>query len=147
MKSCAFFGHGDYDYREYEENIKDSIVDLIENYNVAQFYTGGRGAFDNLCARIVAQLKSVYPHIKNTLVLSYMPKKDWKLPAVYDDSVYLLEERVPPKYAIVKTNQALVDKADFVVTAVRYSWGGARIAHDYAQNKKKIWKNILQDKA
>ena len=143
MKFCAFFGHGDWDYREYQEEIKNIIVDLIENYQVSQFYTGGRGAFDRICACTVASLREGYPQIKNTLVLSYMPKSDWVLPAVYDDSVYLLEEKVPPKYAIVRTNRVLVDKVDFVVTAVRRGWGGARLAHDYATSKKKIFKNLF----
>ena len=146
MKSCAFFGHGNLDYREYEEEIKNSIVDLIENYDVAQFYTGGRGTFDSFCSRMVYKVKNYYPHIHNTLVLSYMPAKDWELPAQYDDSVYLLETNVPPKYAIVRTNQLLIDKADFVLTAVCRSWGGARTAHDYATRKKKLWKNIFDDK-
>ena len=136
MKSCAFFGHGDLDYREYKEELENSIVDLIENYHVAQFYTGGRGAFDNFCAEIVAELRNKrYPHIKNTQVLSYMPKKEWVLSNKYDDSVYLLEESVPPKYAISRTNKILVEKVDFVITAVWKSWGGARVAHDYAERR------------
>ena len=146
MKSCAFFGHGKFDYREYREEIKNSIIDLIENYSVTQFYTGGRGAFDSVCSQIVAELKSIYSHIKNTLVLSYMPKEDFCLQSKYDDSVYLLETKVPPKYAIVHTNKALVDRVDFVITGVQYSWGGARIAYDYADKKAKIFKNILDVK-
>ena len=143
MKSCAFFGHGDYDYRSYEKEIKDSIVDLIENYGVTQFYTGGRGAFDAVCSQKIAELKQDYPYIKNTLVLSYMPKEDWKLAEKYDDSVYLLEESVPPKYAISRTNRILVEKADFVITAVERSWGGAQLAHEYAERKQKLFRNIL----
>ena len=57
MKSCAFFGHGDIDYRAYKENIENSIVDLIENYQVTQFYTGGRGAFDIFLRRGIGCFK------------------------------------------------------------------------------------------
>ena len=143
MKSCAFFGHGDLNYREHQKEIENSIVDLIENYQVGQFYTGGRGAFDNFCAQQVARLKGKYPHIKNTLVLSYRPKNGWILSKIYDDSIYLLEENVPPKYAISRTNKILVEKVDFVITAVWKSWGGARVAHDYAERRGKIFKNIF----
>ena len=72
-----------------------------------------------------------------------MPNSDWVFPNRYDDSIYLLEGRVPPKYAIAHTNKLLVDKVDFVVTAVRRSWGGARFFHDYAEKKGKLFKNIL----
>ena len=143
MKSCAFFGHGKFDYREYKEEIEKSIIHLIENYSVTQFYAGGRGTFDGICSEIVAELKLSYPHIKNTLVLSYMPKEDFFLHPKYDDSVYLLEKQVPPKYAVVHTNKALIDKVDFVIVGVRYSWGGARIAYEYAEKRGKIFKNIF----
>lgn len=139
MKSCVFFGHAKYDYEPYREKIKNSIVELIEKYAVTQFYSGGRGAFDRICSRIVAELKSEYPHLKNTLFLSYLPKgkEEFILPPFFDDSVYFLEERVPPKYAILRTNELAVQRADFVVSGVRYSWGGAARAVEFARKKGK----------
>jgi uncharacterized phage-like protein YoqJ len=140
MKSCAFFGHRDWGLKEGKEEIKNSIVNLIEKYGVMQFYCGGRGNFDNLCSQIVYELKKKYPHIKNTLVLSYIPKRkeEYGLPAKYDDSVYFLEERVPPRYAIVKTNEKMIDKSDYVIVGVRKSWGGAYRAGEYAKRKGKV---------
>ena len=139
MKSCVFFGHAKYDYEPYREKIKNSIVELIEKYAVTQFYSGGRGAFDGICSRIVAELKSDYPHLKNTLFLSYLPKgkDEFILPKAFDDSVYFLETRVPPKYAIIRTNELAVQRADFVVSGVRYSWGGAARAVEFARKKGK----------
>ena len=145
MKACAFFGHRDWGVEEGKEEIRNSIVHLIENYEVAQFYSGGRGNFDNLCSQIVYELKKKYPHIKNTLVLSYIPKKkeEYGLPEKYDDSVYFLEERVPPRFAIVKTNEKIIDKVDYVIVGVQKSWGGAYRAREYAKKRKKT---ILQIK-
>ena len=145
MKACAFFGHRDWGIEEGKEEIRNSIVHLIENYEVAQFYSGGRGNFDNLCSQIVYELKKEYPYIKNTLVLSYIPKKkhEYGLPERYDDSVYLLEERVPPRFAIVKTNEKIIDKVDYVIVGVQKSWGGAYRAREYAKKRKKT---ILQIK-
>ena len=139
MKSCVFFGHAKYDYEPYREKIKNSIVELIEKYAVTQFYSGGRGAFDGICSRIVAELKSDYPHLKNTLFLSYLPKgkDEFILPKAIDDSVYFLETRVPPKYAILRTNELAVQRADFVLSGVRYSWGGAARAVEFARKKGK----------
>lgn len=137
MKSCAFFGHRDWGQAEEKEKIRNSIVDLIENYGVFQFYSGGRGNFDNLCSQIVYELKKDYPQIKNTLVLSYMPK-EYNLPNKYDDSVYFLEKQVPPKYAIVKTNQIMADKADYLIVGLQRSQGGAYLAYEYAKRKGKM---------
>ena len=139
MKSCVFFGHRAYPYEKERELIENSIVDLVENYGVGQFYSGGRGDFDNLCAQLVYELKKKYPHIKNTLFLSYMPQgaEGCCLPKRYDDTVYLLEKRTPPRYAIVKTNEAVVKLADFVLSGVYYSRGGAYQACEYARRRKK----------
>lgn len=57
MKACAFFGHRDYNYEEYRAALKSSIVDLIENHAVTQFYSGGRGNFDEFASRVVYELK------------------------------------------------------------------------------------------
>lgn len=145
MKACVFFGHAQQNYDNEYGKIEGVIEHLIKEKGVVQFYSGGRGAFDAICSNIVASLKKRYPHIKSTLVYSYLPqKKEEFLPEKYDDSVYLLEERVPPKYAIVKTNEAMIDCCDFVVTAVQRSWGGAAKAYHYAKRKQKNIINIYQ---
>ena len=146
MKACAFFGHRQYGYEGSREIIKNSIVDLIDNYQVTQFYSSGRGEFDNLCSRLVYELKAKYPFIKNTLVLSYMPQKkeEYGLPEKYDDSVYFLEKRVPPRFAIVKTNEEMINHADFILSGVVWSHGGAYEACKYAQRKGKKVIFILQ---
>ena len=55
----------------------------------------------------------------------------------FDDSVYLLERTVPPKYAILETNYTLIRKVDFIVSGVKYTFGGAAKAIDYAKKQKK----------
>jgi hypothetical protein len=80
-----------------------------------------------------------------TLVLSYIPKeKEEYTSPYYDDSVYLLERRVPPPYAIIETNKAAVDKADFVVSGVKYSFGGAAQAV-FVKNVNGEQKTVLSD--
>ena len=145
MKSCVFFGHAKYDYEPYKDRIKDSIVELIVKFDVGQFYSGGRGAFDGICARTVAELKESYPHIKNTLFLSYMPKEAeaFYMPEYFDDSVYFLEAYVPPRYAIIRSNECATLKADFVLSGVRYSWGGAAKAVEFARRKGKMVVSVI----
>lgn len=87
MKSCAFFGHRNMIVEQYREKLLDIIIDLIENKNVIQFYSGFRGDFDFYCSSLMYELKAKYPQIKNTLVLSYIPE------SLNEDSVFTL-----PKY-------------------------------------------------
>ena len=139
MISCAFFGHRDVDYFSYNEKIETLLVNLIENCGVTQFYSGYRGKFDELCAYLVWELKFQYPQIKNTLVLSYLPykKADFVLPKYFDDSVYLLEKQVPPRFAIPHTNRRMVELADYIVSGVNHDHGGAFAAYNYARNRGK----------
>lgn len=137
MSSATFFGHRRFGYAPFKDKIERSMVDLIEHCGVTEFYNGYRGDFDLLCAEIIYELKDRYPTIKNILVLSYHPKPEFKLPPFFDESVYLLEKPVPPKFAISYTNQCIVDRVDIIISGVRYDWGGAWTACEYARRKKK----------
>lgn len=139
MLACAFFGHRNFNYTPHEEKIRKRIIDLIER-GVTDFYSGGRSDFDVTCARIVWELKQDYPHIKNILVLAYMPKNNFELGTYYDESVYLLENKVPFKYAISHTNRKLVGLADYIISDVARVYGGARTACDYAE---RLYKTIF----
>lgn len=143
MKSCAFFGHRYMDVKQYRDKLLLILKDIIETRGVTQFYSGFRGDFDVYCSYLVKELKDVYPHLKNTMVLSYIPEKtkssddSFSLPSCFDDSVYLLERRVPNRLAIIETNKQLVDIADFIVAGVITHCGGAYMACEYAYKKKK----------
>ena len=139
MKACAFFGCSKGNYQEFTETLREILVELIENEGVAQFYSGGRGAFDEFASRLVGEMKKEYPQIKNTLVISYMPllEEKFSLPTHYTDSVYFLERQVPPRYAIVETNKKIVEKSEYVIVATKYSFGGAKKAREYAEKLKK----------
>ena len=54
------------------------------------------------------------------------------LPEDFDDSVYLLERKVPKRLAIIETNKCLVDKADYIIAGVILHGGGT------AFNRNKI---------
>lgn len=145
-KTCCFLGHREYPYENYKEDIERIIRLLIESYGVRQFYCGGRGNFDNLCSDIVGELRKEYPRIKNTLVYSYIPRDaEYHLPEKYTDSVYFLEERVIPQFAILKTNEKMVEKSDFIFSGVKYSWGGAAKAQEYAYKKQKTVIALFQE--
>ena len=145
MKAATFFGHRDFDYSPYQGKILEIITDLIENRGVRKFYNGFRGNFDRICAELVFELKCRYPDIKNILTLSYYGRKDFVLPKFFDESVYLLEKHVPPKYAISYTNREMIVRADFIVSGVRYHYGGAYAAWDFARRHKKMILEVVED--
>ena len=142
MLSCAFFGHRSYNYEPYKDKLKEIVVDLIGR-GVTDFYIGGRGFFDSLCAKTVHELKKEYPHIKSILVLSYIPDKNFQLSPNYDESVYLLQKRVPYQYAILQTNREIVKIVNYVVSGVVYPWGGAKTACDYAKKLNRTMFNVV----
>ncbi len=137
---CAFFGHRDMDYSGDEERIKEVVAGLIER-GVRRFIDGDRGNFDRLCAKVVWDLKRTSPQVTMTRAISYMPKAHEETPRFFDDSVYLLEKRVPPRYAIAETNKLIVRKADIIVSGVIFPYGGAHEAVSYA---KRLGKEIIQ---
>lgn len=69
-KSATFIGHSDcHDIDKMA--VQKKITELINN-GVDEFYNGGMGGFDWLCARLVYDLKKEYPYIKSFLVIPYL---------------------------------------------------------------------------
>lgn len=146
MLSCTFFGHRDEDYFPYGEKLERIIISLIEDCGLTQFYSGYRGEFERLCAYIVSRVREKYAYIRNTLVLSYYGQLSEPLPALFDDSVYLLgNSRVPPRFAIPRTNQKLVDISNYIVSGVNHDSGGAFTACNYAEKHGKLIITIYED--
>ncbi len=124
MLSCTFFGHRDAP-NTIEPILRSALVRLIENESVENFYIGNQGGFDRLVINVLEKLKDVYPHIKYTVVLAYMPQKNVaekeELPTILADGC----ELVPPKFAIDRRNRWMLQKSAYVVTYVTHITGGA----------------------
>ena len=99
------------------------------------FYFGGYGAFDRLAAAVVRELKKTYRHIQLVLVLAYLQRNEYA--AGYDSTLYPALERVPPRFAISKRNERMVEMADVVVAYVIHDRGGAARTLAYAERKRK----------
>ena len=134
---CTFFGHRDAPSKM-EGAIRETIERLISE-GVTCFYVGNNGNFDSMVHRKLKQLSEKYPHIRYYVVLAYMPTvKDEFDITDYGESIYPEGlESVPPRFAISKRNQWMVEKADIVVTYVKYSTGGAAHAKKLAVRKGK----------
>ena len=139
MPACTFFGH-----RECPDTIKpflkDVLTDLITNHNIDMFYIGNQGQFDSYARSILRVLKTEYPQINYSVVLAYMPGKQ----SEYDDysDTILPEgiESIHPRYAISWRNNWMLKQADYVVTYITHSWGGAA---QYADNAKRTNKTVI----
>ncbi len=133
MKACTFFGHRDTP-PSVEQRLVTTIQDLIVKEKVNIFYIGHQGAFDMMVYRILQKLKKRYTHIHYTVVLAYMPHRE----IVYENTV-LPEgiETTIPRLAILWRNRWMVERADFVVTYVCRSAGGAATFEKMAKNMGK----------
>ncbi len=125
MPCCTFFGHRDIDCN-IEKALYTVLVKLIEEYDVTCFYVGYQGNFDKLVCQQLKKLQTIFAHIHYTVILAYFPRE--KSAETYMNAETLYPEGLestPPKYAINKRNQWMIDHADFVVTYVQYPFGGA----------------------
>ena len=140
----TFCGHRDLTTDE-EEKLKELLYNKLEKLiknGADEFLLGGYGDFDKICAETVKKLKIIYPHIKSILVIPYLDR-EYNL-KMYDSTMYPPIENVPKKFAIPKRNEYMVDNADFVISYVISSWGGALTTLNYAKRKKKETVNLAE---
>lgn len=144
MSVCTFFGHHDCP-AEVKPKLREVLTDLIENHSVDLFYVGNKGAFDRMVRSVLRGLAQEYTHIHYAVVLERLPVKHREDdPEDYSDTM-LPEgiEEVPPRFAIVWRNKWMLRQADYVVTYVTHSWGGAAQFAEMAVRQQKTVINVL----
>lgn len=141
MKICTFFGH-----RNCPNTIKAKLQavleDLIIHHRVDTFYVGHQGRFDAIVYHTLQELKKTYAHIRVTVVLAYMPGK--KTDTTHYENTLLPDgiESTPPRYAISYRNDWMLKKADYVVTYITHSFGGASQYAEKAVRQKNTVINL-----
>lgn len=134
--TVTFCGHAEI---AQPDNLRSWLISTIEPLiadGADTFYLGGYGAFDSLAAAVLRELKKNYPHIQIVLVLAYLNRKIDT--SGYDSTLYPELEKVPPRFAISKRNERMVDLSDVVVAYVTHGWGGAAKTLEYAKRKRKV---------
>ena len=147
-KIITVFGHSKFynDSDELINQIKNDIINKVENEGFNTIYIGGYGKFDWFMARIVKDLKKSYPSLKSYLVLAY-PNPKWDefdkrlIKDYFNDHFYPDISPIMPRYAILKRNRWMIDHAEYIIFYVNCRWGGASKALEYAKRKKKPFKN------
>lgn len=137
-KACAFFGHRDCP-ETIKPKIRTAVIDLIENHGVTMFYVGNQGNFDRLVRSVLKETTTAYPEVGYTVVLAYMPPtKVANLSEDFSDTM-LPEgiEKVPKRYAILWRNKWMVTHADYVMTYITHSYGGAAKFQELAKKMSK----------
>ena len=137
MKSCFFMGHREADERLLPR-LESVIVQLITEENVHYFYVGGYGGFDRVAAAVVKGAKRKHPHITLMRVLPYHPvERAVPTPGGFDGTYYPEGlENTPKRYAIVRTNQIMVDNSDWLVCYVRHGASNSRNLLEYARRRE-----------
>ena len=141
MAACTFFGHRDCP-ETIKPRLREVLVDLITNHGVDMFYVGHQGQFDAYVRGELKKLKKEYSQINYAVVLAYMPGKKTE----YDDySDTILPEGIEfvhPHYAISWRNNWMLRQADYVVTYITHTWGGAYQYAEKARRQKKVVINL-----
>lgn len=165
-RACCFFGHRTIDETpELIERITKEVEILISKKEVNIFYFGSRSQFDDLCHKVVTELKEKYPYIKRVYVRSaFQHIPDW-----YEDSLLkhyeytYFPERIENagRASYVERNQEMINKSDFCVVYYDENYApprrrnsrrdltnyqprsGTKVAYDYAVKKKRFIINLL----
>ena len=138
-RTCCGFGHRIV-LIDVGTSLREELCCLIEAHGVTRFLTGGMGEFDELFAKTIHFLRSVYPQISLCLVVPYLTKslneKRELLSSLYDEIILPSElDDVNKKAAIPMRNRWMVDHSDFVISAVHRDFGGAYEAVSYATQR------------
>ena len=143
MKTCFLMGH-----REAPQRLLPVLETVIERHilkeNVRVFIVGHYGAFDQLATRAVMLNKQKYPEIILLRLLPYHPaERPVDLGGKFDDSWYPEGlETISRRLAILRANQAAVDRADYLITYVCHPASNAGNLMTYARKRGKTITNI-----
>lgn len=135
MMKITFCGHKELAARTAVKQWLQSVCEELILQGADEFYLGGYGAFDSLCASVLRELKPKHDHIRLILVLPYLNSNI--ITDGYDETLYPPLESVPRKFAILRRNEWMVQESDIVVAYVKHDWGGAAKTLQYARKKRK----------
>ena len=119
-KYCFMTGHSDAP-DEILPLVEEAVEQHITAYGVTEFYVGYHGNFDTIAKLALKGAKRRHPQIVVNLALAYHPKNQRHRQLEGIDGLYYPAYalyQVPPRYAIVRMNEHLVRKADYLIVYV-----------------------------
>ncbi|MBE7090409.1 MAG: hypothetical protein E7363_00640 [Clostridiales bacterium] len=74
-----------------------------------------------------------------------MGKNGASISSNYDETVYFAEGKIIPKFAYIKRNEWMIQKADYVFFYVHRSYGEAARMLQYAKARNKPFFNLAEE--
>lgn len=164
---ATFIGHRKIQNSELlTEQIKQTVLNLIDEKQVDTFLFGSRSDFDDLCLEVVTEIQKERPGIKRVYVRAEYPyiSRDYEnyLLESYD-ATYIPENVIDAgKAAYVERNFHMIDKADICIFYYDKNYkpplkpaargrvfgeqpqSGTKIAYEYAVKKQKEIVNLFR---
>ena len=131
----TFCGHSEVPDRAQVRGWLNDVCERLIEGGAAEFYLGGYGAFDRLCADVLHGLKRRHAHIRLILVLPISTAPC--LRKAMTKRFILRWNRCPRRYAILRRNEWMIQRCDVLVAYVTHGWGGAAKTLAYARKRKK----------
>ena len=165
-KACCFFGHRKIvETPEMIDRLAKEIEVLITEKDVNVFYFGSKSEFDDLCHKIVTELKEKYPHIKRIYVRSaFQHIPDWyedSLLQHYEDTYFPEHMEKAGKASYVERNQEMINQSDYCIVYYDENYlpprrknsrrdfadyqpkSGPAVAYEYAMKKNRVIINVI----
>lgn len=143
-QSCCFIGHKEIENKSYlYKQLKQCIQNLITKSNITTFLFGSRSEFNDLCLKVVTELKDTYPYIKRVYIRAEYEyiSIDYTnyLLTFYDETFYAKKAHNANRFVYVKRNEELIDNSIICIFYYKYNipHSGTAIAFNYAQKHKK----------
>ncbi len=146
---CCFIGHRKIDITEsLVIELTKLIETLILSKKVSTFLFGSRSQFNDLCYKVVSDLKVKYTEIKRIFVrgeYQYINKqyKNYLL-EFYEDTYFPECLSKANKLSYILRNQVMIDNSDYCIFYYKENYiphtktkSGTKLALDYAKKKKK----------
>ena len=165
MGNCSFFGHRKIDETpELCKKIRETVIGLIKEKGIENYLFSGMGDFDNLCFKVVTELKASYPEVKCFYIRSrypnYRKKENEEFLKLYDDAILPGGIENAGKAVYVERNQAMINVSAVCVFYYNEAYkptvkrklnengfareliSGTKIAYEYAISKGKEIVNL-----
>ncbi|MBQ7374034.1 MAG: hypothetical protein IJW64_05700 [Clostridia bacterium] len=138
----SFFGHAKYTY---DEDLLNKTLEILENVigeREVEFLVGFHGNFENFGFKCALQYKKRHKNAIVTYVTPYLDVERFANSVKKCDcSIYPEIERTPLKFAIIKRNEWVIDRSDFIIFYKKYI-GKTNDFFDYATRKNKKIVNL-----
>lgn len=137
---CSGFGHREF-YGS-SQKLYELLENMIVQYKVTTFWTGGMGDFDSEMIFAVKNLQRKYPFIELILIKPYFSNhlntfKEYYERTFNDVIIPDVLSGCHPKAAITKRNRWIIENSDYIVFNIHRDFGGAFTALKYAKQLKK----------